>query len=91
MMKSYDLIIDDSLSGKTKVLPNLAKHQRPSIDNIYQLLINKRKEVGIKKLKNLKAFIDHWQTIDVYQNLEDNNRTKKSVDSVWWYDSRYGS
>ena len=69
-MKSYDLIIDDSLSGKTKVLPNLAKHQRPSIDNIYllvkdpfqsqyQLLINKRKEVGIKKLKNLKAFIDH--------------------------------
>ena len=32
------LIIDDSLSSKTKVLPNLAKHQRPGTDNIYLLV-----------------------------------------------------
>ena len=45
-------------------------------------------------LKNWKAFIDHSQTIDdVYENLGDYNPAKKtkSVNSVWWYDSRYGS
>ena len=29
----------------------------------YQLLINKIEKVGIKKLKNPKAFIDYLQTI----------------------------
>ena len=51
------------------------------------------KEVGVKKLKNPKAFIDYSQTIDyVYKNLEGHNPTKKkeSVNRVWWYDSRYG-
>ena len=44
----------------------------------YQLLINQREKVGIKKLKNPKAFIDYSQTIDnVYENLEDYNPTKK--------------
>ena len=38
----------------------------------YQLLINEREKVGIKKTKNLKAFID-----DFYENLEDYNPTKK--------------
>ena len=34
--------------------------------------------VGIEKLKNPKAFINYWQTIDdVYENLEDYNLTKK--------------
>ena len=50
-------------------------------------------KIGIKNLKNPKAFIDYSQTIDdVYENLEDYNRIKKTrvSNSVWWYDSRYG-
>ena len=44
----------------------------------YQLLINGREKVGIKNLKNPKAFIDYSHTIDdVYENLEDYNLTKK--------------
>ena len=44
----------------------------------YQLLINGREKVGIKNLKNPKAFIDYSHTIDdVYENLEDYNPTKK--------------
>ena len=76
-------------------------HQRLDTDKIYiyvnnafelkyQYLINCREKVGIKKLKNLKAFIDYSQRTDVYENLENCNPTKKSVDSEWWYDSRYG-
>ena len=42
------------------------------------MLINGREKVGIKKLKNLKAFIGYSQIIDnVYENLEDYNPTKK--------------
>ena len=56
-----------------------------------QLLINRRKKVRIKKLKNPKALID-YSLDDVYENLEDYNPTKKkSVTSVWWYDIRYGN
>ena len=44
----------------------------------YQFLTNGRENVGIKKLKNPKAFIDYSKTIDnVYENLEDYNPTKK--------------
>ena len=69
---------------------NLIKNQRPYIDKIYlhvnkpfeskyQLLINGREKLGIKKLKNPKAFIDYSQTIDdIYKNLEDYNPTKKN-------------
>ena len=83
------LIIVGSESGKTIVLLNLIKHQRPNIDKIYlyikepfeskyQLLINERKKVAIKKLNNEKAFIDYPQTIDdVYENLKDYNPTKR--------------
>ena len=58
------------------------KNQRPDIDKIYiyvkdalkqkyQLLINQREKVGIKKLKHTKAFIDYSETIDdIYENLE---------------------
>ena len=58
----------------------------------YQLLINRGEEVGIKNLKNSEAFINYSQTIDdVYENFKDYNPTKKkSINSVWWYDSRYG-
>ena len=73
------------------MLLNLIKNQQPDIDKIYlyvkdpfeskyQLLINRREKVGIKKLKNLKTFIDYSQTIDnVYEKLEDYNPTKKRI------------
>ena len=82
-------IIGCSGSGKTNVLLNLIKHQQPDIDNIYlfvknlfktkyRSLINRIEKVGIKELKNPKAFIDHLQIIDdAYANLEDYNSTKK--------------
>ena len=64
------LIISGSGSGKTNMLQNLIKHQRPDIDKIYlyvkdsseskyQLLINERKKVGTKKLKFPKALINY--------------------------------
>ena len=83
------LLIGGLESGKTIVLLNLIKHQRPDIDKIYlnvknpfgtkyQLLINGRKKVGVKTLKNPKVLIDYSQTIDdFYGNLEDYNPTKK--------------
>ena len=42
------------------------------------------KKIGIKKIKNPKAFLDYSQAIhDVYEHLEDYNPTKKnSVNSV---------
>ena len=70
------------------MLLNLIKHQ-PDIDKIYlyvkdlfeskyQLLINRREKVRIKKIKSSKAFIDYSQTIDnIYKNLEDYTPTKK--------------
>ena len=68
---------------------NLIKNQRPDIDKIYlyvkdpleskyQFFIKGREKVGIKKLKNPKAFIDYSETVDdVYENLEDCNPTKE--------------
>ena len=52
------------------MLLNLIKHQRPDINKIYlyikdsfeinyQLFINGREKIGIKKIKYLKAFIDY--------------------------------
>ena len=41
------------------------------------MLIHGRENVGTKKLKTPKAFTDYSQTIDVYENLEDYNPTKK--------------
>ena len=50
------------------------------------------KRVGNEILINY-SFINYSQaTDDVSENLEDYNLTKEkeSVNSVWWYDSRYG-
>ena len=104
MMKKYDESVEINhnpnwsyilehpyriLIGKTNVLLNLIKYQRPDTDKIYlyikdpfkskyQLLINKRENVRIKKFKSQKAFIDFLQTTDdFYENLEDYNLTKK--------------
>ena len=75
--------------GKSNVLLNLIKHQRPDMNKTYlhakdpfesnyQLLNNGREKVGIKTLKNPKTFIDYSQTIDnIYENLEDYNPTNK--------------
>ena len=83
------LIFGGSGSGKTNVLLNLIKHQRPDIGKIYldikdpfeqkyQLLINAIVKVGTEVLKNPKAFIDYSQTNDyVYESLEDYNPTMK--------------
>ena len=65
------------------------KFPRPDIDKIYlyvknpfklkyQLPVNRTEQVGIKKLKNPKAFTGYSQTIDdVYISLEVYNPTKK--------------
>ena len=85
------LIIGVSGSGKTNVLLDLIKNKQPDINKIYlyvkepfeskyQLLINGKEKLGIKKFKNSKAFINYSQAIDnVYENLEDYNPTKKRV------------
>ena len=77
------LIIGGWRSGKTNVLLNLRKHQRPDIDKIYlyikdlfesryQLLFNGWRKVRIQNLKNPKAFIDYSHAVDdVDENLED--------------------
>ena len=82
------------------MLLNFIKHQRFDVDKICRsiqikvwITINKREKVGIKKLKNPKAFIDYSQTIDnVYESFEDYNATKKkkSINSVWLFGRRYG-
>ena len=62
------LIIGGSESGKNNVILNLIKHQRPDINEIYlfvkdsfesnyQLLINRRKKAGTKKIENPKGYI----------------------------------
>ena len=83
------LVIGDLGSGKTNMLLNLIKNQRPDIGKIYlyikdpfesnyQLPINGREKVGIENLKNPNAFMDYSQTIDdVYENIEDYIPTKK--------------
>ena len=88
------LITGDSGSGKTNVLLNLIKHQRPDIEKIYLyvkdpfkskhlLLITGREKVEIDILKNAKEFNDYLQTInDVYEALEEYNPTKKRRVSI---------
>ena len=69
------LTIGGSGSGKTNLLLNLMKNQRPVLIKIYlyvknpfeskyQLLIKWRQKVGVENLRNPKAFIDYSQTID---------------------------
>ena len=64
------LIIGGSGSGKTNMLLSLIKHPEPDFDRTYlyvkdpsepkyKLLINGRKKLRIKKLKNQKAFIGY--------------------------------
>ena len=64
------LIIGGSISSKANTLLNLIKHQQLDAEKIYlyvkcqfeskyQMIINRRKQVGIKELKISKTFIDY--------------------------------
>ena len=71
---------------------NLRKHVKDPFKSKYQLGINGREKVGIKKKKNSKAVIDYSQTNDnFYKHLEDYNTTRKkeNVNSLQRDDSRY--
>ena len=82
------LITGGSGSGKTNTLLNLIKEQN-DIDKIYlyskdfsepnyEVLIEKRKDVGIKHLNDPNAFIECSNTIDdVYKNIDDYNLNRK--------------
>ena len=82
------LIIGGSGSGKTNALLNLIENQ-PDIDKIYlyakdpydakyQYLINIREKVGLKRLKDPKAFTEYLNDIfDVYKNINEYNIDKK--------------
>ena len=62
---------------QSKIHPNQRKN----------CLLIKEKKAGIRKSKNPKAFTNYSQTMDgVYENLQDYEK-KKSVNSVWWFDS----
>ena len=74
------LIIFGSGSGKTNVLLNLIKHQRPDIDKIYlyikdpskskyPLLINELDKVGREISKNPKAFINYSQKLIMFMKI----------------------
>ena len=81
------LIIGGSGSGKTTSLFNLKSHQL-DIDKIhlytkdpneakYQLLINKRKNLGLKHFNDSKAFIEYSNYMaDIYENIEEYNPNK---------------
>ena len=62
------LIIGGSVSGKTTVLLNLIKHQRPDIEKIYlyvknalktkyQMLVSRREKAGTENLKTPKHLL----------------------------------
>ena len=82
------LIIGGSGSGKTNALLNLIENQ-PDIDKIYlyakdpydakyQYLINIREKVGLKLLKDPKAFIEYLNDMcDVYKNINEYNIDKE--------------
>ena len=83
------LIIGGSGSGKTNALINLINEQN-DIDKIYlyakdlsepkyEYLIKKRKDVEIKHVNNLNAFIECSSTMDnVYENIHDCNPSRRS-------------
>ena len=82
------LIIGGSGSGKTNTILNLTNNQ-PDVDKIYlyakdpydakyQYLINIREKVGLKRLKDPKAFTEYLNDMfDVYKNINEYNIDKK--------------
>ena len=71
----------------TKFIFNILKiHSNQSTN----YLLMEEKKVRIENLKNPKAFIDYSGTIDVYENLDNYNPTKKRRVLPVFDDSRYG-
>ena len=84
------LIIGLSRSGKTNTLLNLIQNlnETTPIDKIYlytkdlsepkyELLMNNRKNAGIKHFNNSTAFIEYSNDMDdVFTNIDDYNKTK---------------
>ena len=83
------LIVGPSGSGKTNYLLNLIQKDNNIIDKIYlyakdleetkyQLLIKKREQAGIKKLKDKDAFIEYSNNMDdIYDGINDYNKKRK--------------
>ena len=82
------LITGGSESGKANSLFNLISpepdidiiylHAKDSYEAKYQLLINKRKGIGLKHLNYSKAIIEYSHDIDdIYNNIEEYNPNKK--------------
>ena len=82
------MIIGGSSSGKATILLNLINEQ-DDLDKIYlyakdlseskyKCLIQKCKDVGIKYLNDLNAFIESFNPMDeVYENIDDYNPNRK--------------
>ena len=85
------LIIGPSESGKTNTLLNLIQNlnETTPVDKIYldakdlsepkyELLINNRKNAGIKDFNDSTAFIEYSNDIDdVFTNIDDYNKKRK--------------
>ena len=82
-------MIGGSGSGKSNAMLNLISYQ-PDIDKIYlyakdpyepkcQLLINKRKGVGLKPYNNSKAFIEYSNNMDEFMKILKNRIQIRNV------------
>ena len=91
------LIIGGSGSGKTNVLLNLIQDQ-PKIDKMYwyakdpyeakyQYLIKLREKVGLKRLNDLKAFIEYSNDMhNVYKNIDEYNPDVENKTLIVFHD-----
>ena len=71
------LYVTELNKTSTAGIDEIYLYVKDPFESKYQLLINGRKKVGIKEIKNPKAFIDYSQTIDVvYENMSDDNPPK---------------
>ena len=71
------LYVTELNKTSTAGIDKIYLYVKDPFESKYQLLINWRKKVGIKEIKNPKAFIDYSQTIDVvYENMSDDNPPK---------------
>ena len=82
------MIIGGSVSGKTNTLLNLINEQndidksylytRDLNEPKYKILIQKRKDAGIKYLNDSDVFIECSNLMDdVYENIHDYNSSRK--------------
>ena len=92
---SFKILINEvSGSGKTNTLLNLVNHQ-PDIDKIclytkypykakYQMLINKRKSVGLKHCNDSKSVVEYSNDMDdAYKNTDKYSILKKMLIALY--------